>query len=167
MIFISFVLQAKMPKDIERKVYVKLSEKIDNYGERDSELELQKYAYSTIEKMEKETILSKDEFILLKKSMEEIYPYDYVTQYKRLKADLKIYETTKKSLVAQEVEKVEKIKVQNLEAKKIIEKQKEELKIPKNLYLKLKEAAEKRYPENYIEQKRYLEHAAEIYGILN
>lgn len=167
LLLVTNFLFGNMNKEIEKKVKLRIIEMMDGHLERENELERQKNAHKAIEKISETTTLSYNEFLILREGLEKLYPYDYIGQLKRMRDLVKTYEETKKSLVTQEVEKIEKIKTENLEAKKIIETQKEELKIPKNLYLKLKVAAEKRYPKNYIEQKKYLEHAVEIYGILN
>ena len=153
---ISCGAMAAMPKKIEREVFSKLTQTIDNQSERSMELENQKYAYNAIEKLAGTTTLSKSEFELLKKGMEETYPYDYATQYKKLKEEVSRYEGVKKTLVDQEKEKTKKVEKANLEAKKLLETQKKNLNLPTATYNKLKNAAE----------KKYIEQAAEIYKMV-
>jgi hypothetical protein len=159
-------MMAAMPKNIEREVMSKLTQTIDKQSDRQAEMDNQKYAYDCIEKLAGTTSLSKNEFEVLKKGMEETYPYDYAIQYKRLKEEVKRYEGVKKTLVEQEKEKIQKVNKENLEAKKILETQKKEIKLPTATYDKLKNAAEKKYPNNFVEQKKYIEQAAEIYNIV-
>lgn len=155
----SLISYGDMPKEIEDRIYINISELYKSYGERQTELDLHKSAYKRIEKLENENSISKEEFQQLKKKLEINYPDNYVMQYKKMKEEIEVYQLAKNNLKKQTAQ-------ENLKAKEYLNKIDGNKMMPASIMQEIKGTAAKKYPDDYLEQKKYIENSLEIYEII-
>lgn len=146
---------AKMPQELYRELKAKVVSQYQTQGERDTELDMQVYAYNCIEKLGTTTKLAPEIFNQLRVRMEKTYPNNYVMQYKKLDEELQVYEIAQKNL-----------KAQNVQAQQQITNLKSTAQIQKSLLDKIQINAEKKYPNDFIEQKKYIEAVLENYDLI-
>lgn len=157
----------EIPKDILNEIKTEAKILHEDNLTRNSYISWQVDAYLDIEKLEKILELPHEEYSEMKDSLYKIYGVDFVKQYKLIKNEIdrkKKLDASIKIATTKEVERILLEKKLSEIKEEINEKAEKELKviektveIPQVIMERFKAEAERLYPGNYYEQKRYIE----------
>ncbi|MGL6114777.1 MAG: hypothetical protein ACRC1R_07035 [Cetobacterium sp.] len=137
---------------IYNNIKSKALEQYSNYGDRQNEIELQFNAYKNIQKIISNNPQAKEIYI----TIENLYPREYILQYKILKEKLNEYKLYKNL-------KIKENKEEEIKSKLNIEKIKVEKNIPKIIMDEILKNGQKNYGEDYINLEKYIRASIENY----
>lgn len=156
------IFSIEMPKEIKIDIAREARELYSSNSERNSYIDWQEKAYLSMNnKLEKNNIPLNEHTIILKK-LKQMYGNNFVKQNIAVDAEIEMYN---KINIAIKKDK-EVLKQKNELAKKEINIIEQKILIKKNIFKKIQSNAEKKYPNDFVEQKKYIEAVIENYDLI-
>ncbi|MGL5657168.1 MAG: hypothetical protein ACRCXY_10085 [Fusobacteriaceae bacterium] len=158
---ISFsITKREIPKEDRQRIMEYTLDNTDSGTERTDFKKWQEDAYWDVEKQLDESGITESEKSAVRKRLNAMYGANYTKQTKEVKEQVKYY-----TVVSRAAKEKKDMEVRNIESKEELTTiiKEAEVTVPEKMMKHYKSEAERLYPNNYYEQKRYIESSINTY----